>query len=279
MTLLIALCVATPVAPVPEVYLDCLEDLTLYAESQWHEVDGKPGMGYFGDGISTGNAGIRGTCGMALAYATLAAAGRGDRERLVARVEAALRYAAETHVTGSTVCVDGQRWGDGWQTALWTGTLGMAAAILEEDLPPSLIGSCKRVVAHEADRLTRIPPPSGYRGDSKAEENAWNSNAPALAAAWMSDDPRAEEWLATARRYLVNSYTVPDEDGPLAEWITTTTLHPSYACENHGFFHPSYQLVTGMSLGDSWLMARIVDPRAARRLDAFARHNVLPVWR
>jgi hypothetical protein len=272
------LCLLSPTAEVPSVYLDCLDDLTRYAETQWHAVNDPPGAGYFGDGVSGGNAGIRGNCGMALAYATLARAGRGDRQHLTDRAEAALRYAAETHVTGDSRCVDGKQWGEGWQTALWTGTLGLTALLLEDEIDPDVVAACQRVLAHEADRLAEIPPASGYRGDSKAEENAWNSNAPALAAAWMSDDPRADVWMNTARRYLANTYTVPDEQGPLAPWVTTTTLYPSYACENHGFFHPSYEMVSGMSLGDSWLMARLAEPGVARRLRPFATHNVMEVW-
>jgi len=32
---------------------------------------------------------------------------------------------------------------------------------------------------------------------------------------------------------------------------------PSYALENHGFYHPTYEMVAGMSLGDSLLMAKL----------------------
>lgn len=270
-----------PVAPPPEIYLQCLRDFERYAETIWHEAQVPAASGYFGDGRSQGNGGIRGTCGIAVAYATLALAEQGgvERPRRVARVTAALRYAADTHVSGPARCVDGKQWGHGWQTCLWSGSLGLAACLLQDEVPHELRAACRRVLASEAERLAAIPPASGYRADSKAEENAWNSNAVALAAAWMQDAPNAASWLVGAKRYTANTYTVADKDGDvLAPWLSTTTLYPSFLCENHGFFHPSYQMVSGMSLGDSLLMARMGDPGVAAELAPFAEHNVLPAW-
>ena len=270
-----------PASAPPEIYLRCLQDFERYAERVWHEAQTPADGGYFGDGQSRGNGGIRGTCGIAAAYATLAVAepGGADHGRRLARVKAALRYAAGTHVSGPARCVDGRQWGHGWQTSLWAGSLGLAARLLQSELPRGLRAACRRVLASEADRLAAIPPASGFRGDSKAEENAWNTNAVALAAAWMQGAPRARSWLEAAKRYAANTYTVADKRGDdLAPWLSTTTLYPSFLCENHGFFHPSYQMVSGMSLGDSLLMARLADPSVANKLAPFAEHNVLPAW-
>ena len=55
-------------------YLDVLVDFERYAESVWHSASGtgRPSdSGYFGDGNSTGNGGIRGSCGIAFSYAVL----------------------------------------------------------------------------------------------------------------------------------------------------------------------------------------------------------------
>jgi hypothetical protein len=260
--------------------VECLLAFERYAETTWHDCPTIAGSGYFGDGVSDGNAGIRGSCGITLAYATLVRLQpEAATEQRIGRVRAALLYAGSTHRTGDEVCVDGRRWGFGWQSALWTGSLGFAAALLQDRLPPELVDACRRVVAAEADRLVDVPPVSGYVADSKAEENAWNSNVLALAAAWMPDAPGADRWLRAAKSYLANTYTVADtRNDPLADWITTVTLHPDFTCENHGFFHPSYQMVSGMSKGDSWLMARVLEPAVAEELSPFAEHNVLPTW-
>jgi hypothetical protein len=157
--------------------------------------------------------------------------------------------------------------------------MGFAAALLEKELDPRVVEGCKRVVAAEADWLSKMPPASGYRFDTKAEENAWKSNIVTLAAAWMPRDPRASKWLRVAKSYLVNTYTVPaDSSGPLKKWISTQTLFPTYALENHGFYHPAYQMVAGMSLGDSYLMAGMINPEVAKEIRPFAEHNVKSVW-
>jgi hypothetical protein len=78
---------------------------------------------------------------------------------------------------------------------------------------------------------------------------------------------------------MANTYTVPaDSTGPLKEWIKTQTMFPSYTLENHGFFHPSYEISGIMSLGDSYLMASMINPALAKELQPFIEHNVIPVW-
>lgn len=137
----------------------------------------------------------------------------------------------------------------------------------------------RAVVASEADHRAAIKPPSGYYLDTKAEENAWQGNILALAAAWMSTSNQAVTWLAAAKKYLVNTYTVANKNGDsLAAWVTTTNLYPSYALQNHNFYHPTYEMVAGMSSGDSLLMARWANPGIAAQIQPYAEHNVLAVW-
>jgi hypothetical protein len=160
-----------------------------------------------------------------------------------------------------------------------TGTMGMACLLVEADLPAPTIQACQRAIADEATYRAGIAPGSGYVGDTRAEDNAWDSNGLAVAAAWLASNTNAPLWLTAAKKYLANSYTVANTNGdPLASWITTVTLYPSFALENHGFYHPTYQMVAGMSLGDSLLMARLANPSVAAELQPFAEHNVLQVW-
>lgn len=274
-------------------YLLALLRFEPWAESIWHDYPRIPDAGYFGDGLSGGNGGIRGTCAIALNYAVLVKAFPHDPKRphRLKRIEEVLRYVEETHRSApdSTTAVDGKKWGvtastslkdpDGWQSSMWAASMGLAASMVERELDPDVIAGCKRVVAAEADWLSRKPPPSGYKLDTKAEENAWQSTIVSLAAAWLPDDPRANKWLRTAKAYLANTYTVPaDTSGPLKEWITTQTLYPSFALQNHGFYHPEYQEVGGMLMGKSYLIARMINPKVAEELKPFAEHNVVNVW-
>ncbi len=254
-----------------QTYLDALVDFERYAESIWHDATNAaqpPDSGYWGDGGSSGNGGIRGNGGVAVAYAVLVQAFPNDPKltNRLARIRKALNYNANTHVSGAYVCVDGHQWGwssgspatctsqggADWQSAEWTGSMGLACVLAQSNLPAQTVLDVQRVTASEADHRAGIPPCTRplSDGDTKAEENAWDGNVLAPAAAWMSASNNAPTWLTAAQSYLVNTYTVANTNGdPLAPWISTVTLFPSYALENHGFYHPTYEMVAGMSSG------------------------------
>ena len=273
-----------------DTYLSCLTNFEQYAESVWHPAtysNAPPDAGYWGDGATTGNGGIRGHSSVALAYAVLVVARPGDAQtsNRLARIRQALNYDAFAHVTGTNVCVDGKKWGwsntssGDWQTPMWAATMGLACLLVQEQLPAATVAGVKRAVASEATHRAAIAPASGGKADTKAEENAWQSNILALGAAWLSGDTNAPAWLLAAKKYLANTYTVADKTGdPLAAWVTTTNCYPDFSIENHNFYHPGYQMVSGMSLGDSWLIARFADTNVAAQLQPFAEHNVRPVW-
>src|ERR1039458_5608303 len=116
--------------------------------------------------------------------------------------------------------------------------------------PPSSATALGRVVVSEANHRAGVAPASRHVSDTAAEEIAWQGNILALAAAWMSTSNSSITWSNAAKNYLVNTYTVGSSAGdPLASWITTDTLYNDWALENHGFFHPTYEMVAGMSSG------------------------------
>jgi hypothetical protein len=273
-----------------QTYLQCLTNFESYAEAIWHTAtysNAPADAGYWGDGGSSGNGGVRGNGGVAVAYAVLVLAYPSDPKLTtrLARIRQALNFNAGAHISSNNVCTDGKQWGwssassTDWQTPEWTASMGLACLLVQNQLPAATVQSVQRVVASEATHRAAIAPASGYLGDTKAEENAWDSNVLALGAAWLSTNANATNWLTAAKKYLANAYTVASTNGdPLASWITTVTLFPSFALQNHGFYHPTYEMVAGMSLGDSLLMARLSNPSVAAELQPFAEHNVLNVW-
>jgi hypothetical protein len=284
---------------VPTAYLELIKKFEPYAETLWHDAkypNSPTDAGYWGDGRSEGNGGIRGTCGIAVGYAVLVRAFPKDakNKHRLERIRQALNYAANAHASGRNgfVCVDKKKWGvtaaqaQSWptghdsQSSLWASSLGLACMLVETQLPPTTVAACKHTVAEEASFRAGIPPASGYQLDTKAEENAWNANIVALAAGWMSKHANGPAWLKSAKQYLVNSYSTADtSNDPLASWVTTVTVFPSFAIENHGFYHPTYQLDPAASMGDSLLMAQIGDATVGTELAPFAEHNVLNVWK
>lgn len=188
-----------------QTYLECLLDFERYAETQWHSANhtnAPPDAGYFGDGASGGNGGLRASCGVALAYAVLVQAfpQAANRTARVAKVRRALNYAANTHLSGKYSCVDGRQWGQSWQAGFWGGHMGVACLVAQTHLPAQTIQAVQRAVAEEASYRAAIAPESGYANDTKAEENGWNSHIVALAAAWMPGDTNAVQWLTSAKQ-------------------------------------------------------------------------------
>jgi hypothetical protein len=284
LTLLLAAMSSTSLqATSQQLYLDCLVDFERYADRYWHTAassNAPVDAGYFGDG-SSGEGGIRTSCGVALAYAVLAEAfpNATNRAGRLDKVRMALNYAANTHLSGPKRCADGKQWGHGWQSAYWGGHMGLTCLVAQKDLPPATVQAVQRAIADEATFRAHIPPASGWVNDTKAEENAWNSHIVAVAAAWMNTNDNAGLWLTSAKQYLVNTHTVADTNGdPLASWITTTTHYPDFALENHGFYHPGYKACSGEMPGDSWLMAHLANPAVAAELEPFATHDVLRAW-
>ena len=150
---------------------------------------------------------------------------------------------------------------------------------MQSNLPAATVNGVRTVVVSEANHRAGVAPASRHVSDTAAEEIAWQGNILALAAAWMSMSNSSITWSNAAKNYLVNTYTVGSSAGdPLASWITTDNLYNDWALENHGFFHPTYEMVAGMSSGDSLLMARMANPSVAAQFQIFADHNVMAAW-
>ncbi len=168
-----------------------------------------------------------------------------------------IRYLTETHVTGDRPTGDGKPWGDAWQSAHWAQMLGRGAWWIFDSLPEDLQIAVRRVVRHEAERIARSDPPSQLRGDTKAEENAWNAQILSVALLLMPNDERASEWNRQFQRWTMSAFLRPADqscqklvDGrPVAEQFTGANIYDDFTLENHGFVHPDYIGTFTLSLG------------------------------
>ncbi len=167
-----------------------------------------------------------------------------------------MRYLVATHLTGDRTTSDGKPWGDAWQSAHWAYALGRAAWFIWDDLPSDVQAGVRRVVAHEAGRFVDATPPHGMVGDTKAEENAWNSRIFSAAVLLMPNDARRKAWEQAFVRWAISSYMRPSDadcrqvvDGrPVSEWFTGACIFDDFTCENHGFVHPGYMGCIGITL-------------------------------
>lgn len=266
-------------------YKSILLDACRHSDGEWHVSSFDPKAGYWGDGVSEGNQGIRGVESMILASAALlrySDLSSADRRNLTTKATAAIRYIAATHMTGSQKCPDGKQWGRSWQSGMWTSNFGFGAWLMWDHLDPDLRKSVERVVASEADRFLSIKPPSGRWLDTKAEENGWDMTCIAIAAAMFPSHPHAADWNTKAIEYMMNTLSVAKDkrdstvtDGrPVSEWVCTENLHPDYTLENHNMFHPSYCQCSSYFM----TQAAMYYTYAGRPVPEAATHHLMDVW-
>lgn len=270
-------------------YLAILERFPLYAERGWHGgYQGDSALGYFGDGRSDEN-GQRTLGNFILVYAYLAT--RPDYDPTVSSVPpatlkeralAALRYMVRTHITGDLKCTDGRPWGNHWQSAWWASRMLGGATLLWDALSEEERSRIQRLVVYEADRHIGLPPRVNEYGDTKAEENAWDSEILAWALNLYPDHPHVPGWREAFVRLCLNTLSVEAdlqderliEGKPLKEWVGGPCIHPDFTIENHGFFHICYMACPLHSLAWDYYVFR----RFGRKPPEAIFHHVREVW-
>jgi hypothetical protein len=277
-----------------QTYTGLLRDGCHYADRDWKRPSFDPTAGYWGNGVSGGNEGIRAIGGMVLACAALLKYDAGltdaEREDFWTKATAGLRYAAVTHLTGTQKCVDGKQWGatekfgsESWQSGMWTGTLAFGAWLIWDRLDPALQQAIQRVVAWEDDILSRREPPTGLWLDTKAEENGWEVPALVLGELMFHAHPHAAAWHQGAVKYMMNTLSTADDlrntsivDGrAVNQWVRGANLQPDFTLENHNIFHPSYVGCSSYFL----TQAALYYTYAGRPIPKAATHHLMDTWR
>ena len=269
-----------------QTYARLMADGCHHADQFWKTSSFDSAAGYWGNGISDGNEGIRAigemvfTCGTLLRFSD--AFNASERQEYLSKATAAIRYAAATHVTGTQKCPDGKQWGNSWQSAMWAGTLGFGAWLLWDDLDADLREGAQRVIASEADRFLNGKPPGGRWLDTKAEENGWNLICISIAANMFPDHPHAAAWNEKAIEYMMNTLSAPQDlqdttliDGrPVKDWISAENVHPDFTLENHGFFHPAYVACSSYFLTQTAMHYQY----AKHPIPQAATHHLVDTW-
>lgn len=277
-----------------ETYTLVLRDACHHSDRDWKTFSSDPAEGYWGNGISGGNEGIRGVAGMVLACGALLkyddGLSDGQRRDLLAKATAAIRYATSAHVTGTHKCVDGKQWGatekfgpGSWQSGMWTGTLAFGAWLIWDKLEPALQQRIQRVVAWEDDILAQRRPPTQRWLDTKAEENGWEVPCLILGELMFPSHPHAAAWHETALEYMMNTLSTEQDmqdtslvDGrAVNQWVRGANVHPDFTLENHNIFHPAYVGCSSYFL----TQAAMYYTYAGRLIPQAATHHLMDTWR
>lgn len=262
--------------PAPDDYMRVLQRWPAYAQGGFtHGYRGHEDLGYFGGGEAD-EQGMRPLGNFVYTYALLAGDERYDpsvsgisRAQLSRDARQALRYMARTHTTGDLVATNGKAWGGQWQSAWWTSRLAGGAMLLWERLSADEQSMVQRVVVAEADHQVAGTSPSGAALDSKAEENAWNTEVLAWALALFPDHPRAPAWRQSLDERAMNALSAPADryedrvvaGQPVRAWNETTNLRHDFTIANHGAYHPDYMAFSLQSLAwGAYALAAVGEP-------------------
>ena len=200
-------------------------------------------------------------------------------DEVLSMAKKAVAYAYSTHrSTQLKQCTNNAYWGTSgnsyvWESSLWTESLGFATWMLGNQLTATERARIRTVIKAEADyELTRTPP-TGYSGDTKAEENGWETNVLAVACALYPDDANADAWYAKMQQFAMACYSMLQDkqddtlvDGkPAKDWYTGQNLYADYTLQNHNYFHTSYQNVVIQELCESYLALKCMQQAGASK--------------
>lgn len=169
-----------------------------------------------------------------------------------------------TALAGHHVANSRGGWGRTWQSPLWSAQAGTAAWLLWDKLPAATQTDVIRMVQDEAGALTNFPVPYYESttgavlspGDSKAEENSWDSMILQLAVAMMPTHPMAPAWAKKNVELMLSAYSRPQDltdptvinGQPLDAWLNGSNIDVDGTLINHGIIHPDYMATVVQNL-------------------------------
>ncbi|WP_243347036.1 hypothetical protein [Parabacteroides sp. FAFU027] len=187
-----------------------------------------------------------------------------------------LIFAYSTHKANKLkTCAAGDYWGSTstsdyvWESSLWSMSVAYSAFFQYDQLTAAQKQYVYNLVKSECNyELTRTIP-TGFSGDTKAEENGWETNILACALGLYPNDALASQWYDRLRAFAINCYSqftdVSDVTVIDPEYNTKTVkdlylgknLYDDYTLQNHNYFHTSYQNVVMQELGESALALKM----------------------
>lgn len=163
---------------------------------------------------------------------------------------------------------NGGTWGAHWQSALWAAQIAMGAWIVWDDLSPEVQEMTAKMVEFEANRFIDYNIPY-YRdvdgtilseGDTKAEENAWNSGITTMAILMLPNHANYDKWYQANIELQLSAYATPDDlksrkkvDGVVVgEFLKGSNAYNDGTVRNHHILHPDYMTAIMFNATNDW---------------------------
>jgi hypothetical protein len=172
-------------------------------------------------------------------------------------------------------CKDNRYWGSVsvddhvWESSLWAMSVAYSAFFQWHKLSTAQKERIENMLKAECNYELQRTIPTGFEGDTKAEENGWETCVLAATLGLFPNDALAPQWFDRLRAFAINSHSQkddahdntvidPDYDSKtVADYYIGQNLYDDYTLRNHNFFHTSYQNVVIQELGEAALALRL----------------------
>ena len=187
-----------------------------------------------------------------------------------------LVFAYSTHKANRLkVCKGNNYWGSvsnadhAWESSLWAMSVAYSAFFQWDKLSEAQKGYIYNLLKAECNYELERSIPTGYAGDTKAEENGWEADVLAATLGLFPNDPLAPQWFERLKAFAINSYSHPSDKenkNVIDPWYDNKTvadlyqgqnLYDDYSLQNHNLFHTSYQNVVQQELGEAALALKM----------------------
>ena len=188
-----------------------------------------------------------------------------------------LVFAYSTHKANRLKkCADGRYWGSlsqrdhVWESSLWAMSVAYSALFQWDNLTAQQRNYIYQLLKAECNYELERQIPTGYKGDTKAEENGWEVDVLAAALGLFPEDALAPRWFERMREFAINSYSHPSDAhnssvvSPAYDQLRVSdlyrgqNLYDDYTLQNHNYFHTSYQNVVIQELGEAALALELM---------------------
>ena len=269
--------------------LQMLADFSKYMKNNWNQCAApnsqNESCGYFSGerSAASGEQGVRPNADMSMICAFLVKYAKNkvtlpegvswdDIEEMAMK---SLIFAYSTHKANQLkVCSGGDYWGSVstsnsvWESSLWAMSVAYSAFFQWEKLSDTQKTYVYNMLKAECNYELNRSVPTGYAGDTKAEENGWEADVLAATLGLFPDDPLAPQWFERMRLFAVNSYSHPSDvdkillldeghEGSVSSLYKGANLYADYTLQNHNLFHTSYQNVVMQELGEAALALQL----------------------
>ncbi len=147
-------------------------------------------------------------------------------------------------------------WGHGWQSCFWAGNAAAAGWFIWDQFSAVDQEFIRKMIENEADYIANISVPNFRNangdvqssGDTKFEENGWNTIGLGVAAAMMPNHERQEIWLCALMDYGVSAQAMNSDCNSnkningmaVGDWIRGSNILDDGFMVNHGSINSGY---------------------------------------